>query len=315
MSLDDTVFVTGGNGFIGRHLVKRLLKNGNGVICLVRSGRNIEFQDFKQPGLEIVAVDEFSDGALASAVGHRKFGAVFHLAAYGVRPTERDPRLMADVNVRATARLVELAVEGGCERFIMTGSSAEYAPAAVFAPIPENSPLETRGLYGASKAAASLLVSALCSASGMRFAVVRMFNVFGPGEAAHRLLPTIATRVAAGERAPLSLGSQLRDFVYVDDAVDALLAAAAALTSNTDKSGIYNCASGVGTTVRRFAELVGEACGARPDQLGFGDVAMRSGELPYLVGDPTALQHATGWKPHWELADAVRHAVAAVSGK
>ena len=150
--------------------------------------------------------------------------------------------------------------------------------------------------YGATKAAGTLVACAIAASAGGRLAVLRRIGPYGPGEASHRLFPSLANRLRAGEKVPLTTGLQVRDFMFVGDTVAALVAAARHLELPSGAPVVLNLCTGIGVTVRQFAETVWISHGRRPGALGFRSIPMRPGELQYVVGDPTRLFTAIGWR-------------------
>jgi nucleoside-diphosphate-sugar epimerase len=113
------------------------------------------------------------------------------------------------------------------------------------------------------------------------------------------------------QRVALSDGTQIRDFIYVDDVVDASLKAADDMVvSARPSTATWNVCSGVGHSVRSFAALVAQAMGKRQELLGFGELPMRADDEPYLVGDGARMARELGWRPRYDLEEGIRAAVA-----
>jgi nucleoside-diphosphate-sugar epimerase len=300
--------VTGATGFIGRHLVDRLLVLGAPVSVLVRPGR-----DVPGPWRGRVAVIECPDWTLTGlrrAVAAHAFESVFHLAAYGVPPTDRDLDLLMRVNVELPAALVRLCRERGAN-LVMTGTFSEYGRPAGRARLTEQSPLQSAKIYGSSKAAGGLLATALAAELDVRFRLLRLFKVYGVGEAPQRLLPSLIASLPLGQRVALSSGTQVLDFVYVKDAVDACVRAHADMAAQSrPASATWNVCTGKGHSVQAFASTVAQALGAPTELLGFGDIAMRPDDEPRLVGSPKRMHAETGWRTAYGLDTGVRDAVA-----
>jgi nucleoside-diphosphate-sugar epimerase len=300
-----SAIITGASGFIGAHLVARLLAEGSRVSVLVRPSSVLPLEWRK--GVRIITCDDFSESNLRQ-VCRRPFETVFHLAAYGVLPSHRDSDEMLRINVVLPAALARLCAEQGT-RMIMAGSSAEYRRPLTNDPIPESASLEESKLYGSSKAAGGLMASAIAGESGTGFRLLRLFKAYGAGEAPHRLLPALVKDLSRGERVALSAGTQVLDFVYIDDIVEAMLRADAHCR---EKGGIatWNVATGRAHSVREFAERVAAAMSADPSLLVFGAIGMRKDDEPWLVGSPDLIRSDLGWQPSIGLDEGVRAAVA-----
>lgn len=297
--------VTGAGGFIGRHLVAALRHAGHDVVRLARAGS-------APAGFDVLVTEDFGCDSLRSALTGRQFDLVFHLAAYGVRPDERDPSAMMSINVMASAALAEHAARTGAG-FVMAGSWAEYGETNAGEAVAETAPLQTSKLYGASKAAATIAVSGVTSHLGGRGAVLRLFQVYGVGEPDHRLLSALVRRLSANETVPMSPGEQRRDFVYVADVVSAFRRAADwVLAQPAGTAGVFNVARGRATSVRDFARTLCELMGADPALLQFGALPYRSDDLMEMTGDPARFEAATGWRPRFALRDGLRDVLEAI---
>ena len=300
-----SALVTGASGFIGRRLVARLLSEGLHVSAVVRSSSVLPAEWHGR--VRVVACDDFSDGNLRRLVD-MPVDMVFHLAAYGVKPDHRDAGEMLRINVALPAALARLCGEWRA-RMVMAGTFSEYRNPASRNLVTEDSPLQMRKLYGSSKAAGGLMASAAAHNGGTGFRLLRLFKVYGAGEAPHRLLPALVTGLSKRERVAISAGTQVLDFVHVDDVIEAMLRADA---HACEKGGIatWNVATGCGHSVREFAESVARAMEADVSLLGFGALAMRRDDEPWLVGSPDLLCSELGWRPSIGLEAGVRAAVA-----
>jgi len=233
---------------------------------------------------------------------------VFHLAAYGVAPEDRDAQATFDVNLRATHSIIQTVAAGGCRAFLYAGSCSEYRAAPHGSRLTEEHPLSCLSTYGASKAAAGLWGSALAKSLAIPFQWMRLFGVFGPGEASYRLVPYLIQRLRRGASVDLTPGEQWRDFLYIHDAVRGLRAGADAALRGV--LGPFNLCSGRPVTVRTVAGMVADRLGANPDLLGFGKRNYRPEEAMWMVGDATAFARATGFEPLVPLEEGIARMVA-----
>jgi nucleoside-diphosphate-sugar epimerase len=300
-----SALVTGASGFIGAHLVARLLSEGSRVTTLVRSSSALpaEWRD----RVRVIACDDYSESNLRLLLD-TPVETVFHLAAYGVRPNHRDIDEVLRINVTLPAVLVQLCAEWRA-RIVMAGTFSEYRSPQARELLSEDSPLEQGKLYGSSKAAGGLMASAIANAGSTGFRLLRLFKVYGAGEAPHRLLPALVSGLGKPERVAISAGTQVLDFVYIDDVVEAMLRAD---VHCRERGGVatWNVATGRAHSVREFAERVAVAMKADASLLGFGAIDMRKDDEPWLVGSPDLLRSQLGWQPSIGLDEGVRAAVA-----
>lgn len=289
--------VTGASGFIGSALTRRLLAEGIGVIAVGRDASRLPV------GAEPVEVQGFTREALDSALAVKACDVVFHLAAYGVLPSERDTETMLAVNVGGTAAIVRAAAKVGARAVIYAGSCSEYAPVEPGTFIDEQCTITTKALYGSTKAAGGLCGRAAAASNGVTFQWLRIFGVIGPGEAAHRLLPAIATQLDRNASVKLSPGEQIRDVLYIDDVVSALIRCADAALEGEE--GPLNVCSGQPVSVREMAIALADAMGKPRELLQFGALPYRPDDTLWLVGSTERLERATGFRAPLPLREAI----------
>lgn len=294
------ILLTGASGFIGSRFLLHLSAANIDAVSIGRGA----LRNSCATTTDHRVVSRLTADKVKQAVGETSIDAVVHLAAAGVNPGDRDVRNLRMINGLLPSELVELAHSWGARGFIMSGSNSEYARFDGDR-IQEGAPLEATKLYGATKAAGGLMALATGTALGLPCANLRLFNVYGPGEAPHRLLPSLSKALLRGEEVPLSQGHQIRDFIHVDDACSALMASLSGLMNGTLPTGHYNVCSGEGTSVRTFALSVANALNADPSLLRFGMIPMRPDDQPRVVGDPSAFKSHTGWQPRLPLVGGI----------
>lgn len=240
------VLVTGGAGFIGSHLAHALVALGHDVVVLDNLRRG--HRTVVPPAAEFVEGD-IRDAATAREAA-RGCEVVFHLAAQSnVMGAMDDVEYSFTTNVAGTLNVLQAAAEAGARRVIFASSREAYGePECV--PVSENAPLTARNLYGASKVAAEAYCQAWRATAGLDTVVLRFANVYGPGDSG-RVLPLWLARAVRGEDLELYGGAQVLDFVHVDIAVQALLAAMA-----PGVEGPINVGSGQGTALRDLAARI-----------------------------------------------------------
>lgn len=287
------VLVTGGAGFLGARLVRRLIAAPRAVHLLVRPTSNLHRISDIVDRVHIHSCDLGDAESVQAAVDTIRPRTVFHIAATGAYVSGGEAQLFRD-NILATFNLLQ-ATAGlrGC-RFVHTASSLEPGPLPV--PIKETDPFAPRVPYGATKAASTLLAR-LAARHGQSVVVLRPFAIYGPGEPDKRLIPTAIRAALSGTPLRLTAPGYTRDLVYVDDVVDAYLAAA---TADKIDGELINVATGRATaneeTVRLIEELVG-----RPIVLDPAAYPARPTDTSMWCADVSKAQRLLGWRAAHDL--------------
>ncbi len=306
----EIILVTGAAGFLGRHLLPALKLAGARIVAVSRrSPRDEAAREIA----EWITIADWTPEELTRELGGKNWTGAIHAAAYGVTPADRSAAQMANINVSCAAALANLAASRKANAYVHAGSCAEYAAGHDNSRLTSGSTIEASKLYGTSKACGTLISHAIAVNSGLPFAAARLFNLYGPGEAPHRLLPALISHLAAGRQVALSPGTQLRDFCFASDIAECLVAMLAQLASRQARSGIYNVCTGLGTTVRSFAECVAQEMGKDTALLGFGAIPMRPDDSAWVVGDPTAVKTEFGWSAKTSLRSGIRQSLAALA--
>lgn len=271
------LFVTGGTGFIGSHVLAAALSAGHEVVALRRPG--------SRPRVSLPGEPAWIEGPLDGDWLRELAGchALVHLAAAGVDQRETDWAALYQVNVLASLKLWKQAVDAGVPRLIICGSCFEYGVSAErFERIPVTAELQPTGPYHASKASASLAAIGLCRARGGQTIILRPFHVFGPGEAEPRLWPMLRRAALAGEDFPMTAGEQVRDFVPVEKVAATFLHALTREDLGPGEPRVENVGTGQPQTLRAFAEHWWKHWGAK-GQLKPGAIPYRDREVMRYV--------------------------------
>lgn len=295
------VLLTGASGFFGGYVLPRLLAEGHNVGVMLRQSSRPWRLAQSMEATTLIVGDLAEPASYGDALANFAPEAVIHLAWWGVNNRDRDDQRQVD-NLTGTLTLLKQAGCCGARHFIGLGSQAEYGPRNSF--IDEDASTRPTTVYGATKLATCLLAQQICRVSGMRFAWLRIFSAYGPGDNPSWLIPSITLSLLRGERPALTRGEQLWDFVHVDDAAAAICAVASTATA----AGVFNVGSGATATIRSIVERLRDV--ASPGApLGFGDLPYRPDQVMHLQADITRLTSATGWKPRIPLTDGLQQTV------
>jgi dolichol-phosphate mannosyltransferase len=292
------VLVTGAGGFVGANLVRRLVEDGHRVTALARPGGTAWRLEGLSDDVEVVEMDLLDGDQVAGAVDKVRPEWAFHLAAYGASSWQTDADLIMRTNLMATVRLVEACRDAGCEAVVHAGSSSEYgikdhAPS-------ESEVLEPNSDYGVSKSAATMFCRQVARRDGLRAVTLRLYSVYGPYEDPRRLVPRLASHGLRGELPPLVSPTIARDFVAVDDVVDAFVLAAARGTP--EAGAVYNVGSGVQTSIAQLVALARRVLDVEvePD---WASMPPRIWDTDTWVADSRRIRDDLGWAPRIGLEE------------
>ncbi len=300
-----TVLVTGAQGFVGSWLAERLLNAGARVVAL---RRDVEPESrFHTDGIEercvIAQADLLEYETLVRVINEHEVSAVFHLAAQTIVGTaNRSPLSTFDTNVRGTYVLLEACravgvVGSPVERIVVASSDKAYGDHDEL-PYREDFALQPRYPYDTSKACTDLIARSYAHTYDLPVAVTRLANVYGGGDVNwSRIVPDTARALVVGERPVIrSDGTPERDYLYVEDAVDAYLAVAASLDDPGMRGRAWNAGWGEPLAVREIVDRLIAVSGVEvePDVQGKGTP---HGEIDRQYLDSTAIREELGWTP------------------
>ncbi len=301
------VLVTGGAGYIGSHMVRTLGEKGYDVV--VYDNLSTGFKESLLHGRLVVA-DLADTPALDDLFRKERFDAVAHFAAHiVVDESVREPVKYYRNNFVNALNLIETCVRHGVTSFIFSSTAAVYG-IPVTVPVSEGAPLLPINPYGVSKAMVEQALQDISHAKGLRYVALRYFNVAGADplsrigqkykDATH--LITVSLRTALGLRKELQIfgtdydtpdGTCIRDYIHVDDLIDAHVLALDYL-SRGGESRVFNCGYGHGYSVKEVVDQVKKA--TRID-FPVREVGRRDGDPPALVAESSRIKRELGWKP------------------
>ncbi len=270
------VIVTGAGGFVGGHLVTTLSDRGNRVRAWTRGD-----------------VDLTDRAAVAKALSGSRPDVIYHLAAAGLTREEVEDPATIGKNVAMAANLIESVRPG--TTIVAAGTMSEYGGSGVLS---ETDPCRPTTAYAISKYAAACYLLSRARARATPVRIARLFAVYGPGERSHRLFPTLVRELSAGRPVELSEGKELRDFVHVADAADALHRLGEIESGPTV---VLNVGTGVPVSIADACRWVADALGVELHLLRFGVRPESPGDADALVADVGRLRSQLGWVPEQRL--------------
>ncbi len=271
---------------MGANLVRGLLARGCRVTALVRQSSDLWRLRGVEDAVRLCAADLADAGALAALPEDAASDLVFHAGAAGVRPGEA-PAAVIDANLRGTLNLLDVASRrGGCRRFVFLSSCSVYGGGAGLA---EDAPLLGTGVYAQTKIAGEAICRSY-AAAGLSSVVLRLYTPYGPFEARYRFVAGTVLRALEGGEIPLTGGEQSRDFIYVDDAIHAIVAAGVA---DGVEGEALNVGTGVSITIREAVETILAATESRAEPR-FGALPYRDGETWEMSGSPAQMRARLG---------------------
>lgn len=302
-----SAFVTGASGFIGSHLVERLVRAGADVHVLLRSGSSSRRLEGLRGRVREWEGDITDSAALRNAVAGARPDVVFHLAGdTGVRRVSEDwagVDRSVQVNLIGTLALLRAALEAKhpVSAFVRAGGLEEYGDGHV--PYDETQREQPISPYSASQVAATHYCEMLQRGTETAIATVRPALVYGPGQSADFLIPSLIMSCLRDQDFEMTDGAQKRDLLYVDDAIDAFIRAA-----ERTVRGVVNVGHGVQHAIRDVAEQIVRITGTRAT-LRVGARAARARDLEQLVTRVDRAREVLGWTPTVELRDGLTRTV------
>lgn len=302
------VLITGAAGFVGQHLVSRIAEVGSEIYVGVAPDEKPECIA-RLPGYARRLTFDLCDaGAVRAAVARAAPQVVFHLAAVGATDPGVDPRLALAVNAGGALNLLDALRERAqayddVRRAVLVGTCYEYGAREGI------EGLDPFNAYAASKVAAWAFGRTYWRAYGLSTVTVRPFQIYGPGQPAHTLVPAAIRAALAGEDFAMTPGKQERDFIYVGDVVDGLLAVAAA--PGVDGQSL-DLGTGQAHTLREVVEHIWAITGAQGKVLS-GALPYRPGDVMHLVANADHTARLTGWRAKVGLEEGLRRTVETIA--
>ncbi|WP_338876118.1 NAD-dependent epimerase/dehydratase family protein [Spirosoma sp. SC4-14] len=299
--LQGPIVVFGASGFIGANLFEQLFRARKDVFALTHDATKAwRLKLLDVPAENIVHCDILSNTSVQDVFGKLKPKTIFNLAAYGAYSKQKNVSLTYETNVLGTVNILE-----NCSPdmvYIHAGSSSEYGFNCT-AP-KETDPVEPNSHYAVSKVSAAYTLQFYAKVHGLNTLNLRLYSIYGGWEEPDRLIPRLIEEARGGKLPPLVSPDISRDFVYVDDCVDAFVQAALRV-NETIRGRSYNIATGQKTTMRELVEVTRQTFGLAIEPI-WGSMNNRNWDLPDWYGDPNAAEADLGWKATTSLSDGLR---------
>lgn len=295
------IVVFGASGFIGANLFRRLRATRQDVFAVTHQ-RYAPWRLRGIPPENILHCDITDEESVQAIFRRHAFRTIFHFSAFGAYSRQTDPKRIYETNLLGLMNVVSAARVRGFDALVHAGSSSEYGTHS--AGPRENDSKHPNSHYAVSKVSASYLIQYLGEVEGLPAVNLRYYSVYGPWEEPDRLVPRLVESAVNGKLPRLVDPDVSRDFVYVDDAVDAAILAAGERARELAGRSI-NIGSGTKTTIRDMVETTRRVFGV--DEVPtWGSMPNRAWDLKEWFGDPRLASDVLGWKARTSLEDGLR---------
>ena len=308
----EQVLVTGACGFIGSHLVERLIDEGARVRAFVyyNSFNSWGWLDTlpkeKLDKVEILTGDVRDPNGMRKAVQDAE--VVFHLAALiGIPFSYQSPDTYVETNIKGTLNVLQAALAEKVRRVILTSTSEVYGT-ALYVPIDEKHPRQGQSPYSATKIGADAMGDSFYRSFNLPVIIARPFNTYGPRQSARAIIPTIIAQLLSGE-AEIRLGSlsPTRDMVFVNDTVDAFVRLATCDAACGQEINIATQEEiSIGVLAQKIIDEINPGATIVSDEIR---TRPKNSEVNRLLGSNEKIHRLTGWKPQYSLTEGIRETV------
>ena len=298
------VLVTGGTGFLGSCLVRLLIERGAYVHVLIRARSDRWRLREIEPQLVVHSGDLADFDSLRHVVAVVQPEVIFHTAASGGYPGQGRRESVFANNVLAAHHLLLATRDLACRRIVHTGGSLEYGPKTQ--PIVENDVLEPLSVYGAAKAAATILLQQAARHEKRPIVIVRAFSIYGCREAPSRFIPTAIRAALLGTRLPLTAPGFVRDFIFVDDVAEACVRAAEA---DGVQGEIINIGTGVQSSNEEVVAHIEQQVG-RPIDVDVGAYPPHLTDTTHWAACVDKAKTLLDWQARYTLAQGLAKTIA-----
>jgi nucleoside-diphosphate-sugar epimerase len=298
---DKVVFITGGNGFIGSNLTKYLVKKGFKVHLLVRKNSDLWRLKNVKKKIKIYPGDIEDLKKLSRVILKINPNYIIHLASYGNSSEENNLNKIVNANIIGLVNLLEASKNINYKKLIVCGSSSEYG--FKDKPMIETDFLVPNSYYSAAKSSASLLSQSYALENKKPIVILRLFSVYGPYEEKNRFISTIITNALANKQILVTKENVKRDFIYIDDVVNAFYNA---MTTKINFGEIINIGTGKQYSNKEVVKIIEDILNKK---LKLGVYPKRNWDTNNWVSNNSKAKRVLKWKPEFSIRDGLRETV------
>ena len=296
-----TVFITGGNGFIGSNLARMLIKEKFNVNLLVRKNSNLWRLKEINSDIKIHQGEIEDTNSLRKIINKIKPSYIIHLASYGNSSDEKDFKKIIDINISGLINLLQASENISYKKLIICGSSSEYG--FKNKPMTETDYLIPNSYYSAAKGSATLLAQSYALENKKPIAILRLFSAYGPFEENNRLIPTIISRALKNEKVFITKENIKRDFIFIDDVVSAFYKA---MTIKLSPGEIINIGTGKQYSNHEIVKIIEKILKLK---FKLGIFPKRAWDTNNWVADNSKARKVLKWSPEYSIEQGLKKTI------
>ncbi|TKA00359.1 SDR family NAD(P)-dependent oxidoreductase [Bacillus thuringiensis] len=297
------ILITGGHGFIGAHLVKRLVKEGAHVFILAREHANLWRLKKVLKDIQVRNGNIINAVEVQTIIKQIQPDYVFHLAADTEHSLQDDSISKIKTNIIGTANIMEAVKLVGCKKVINLGSSSEYG--VTINPIHENTPLNPQEIYGITKAAATQIAHHIAERNKINIVTLRPFNIFGEGAPPRNLFSYIILQTLQDKEVYLTKCTQTRDYCYIENIITGLILAG---TNTGIKNEVFNIGSGETYPLKFYVEKIFQHFNSQREPL-YGHIPYSLHDRLGVISDIRKIKKTLNWQVTVSLEEGIENTI------
>ncbi|MES9683486.1 NAD(P)-dependent oxidoreductase [Gottfriedia acidiceleris] len=297
------VLITGANGFIGSHVVQKMVNEKADVSIIVRESSDLWRIEELKKHIDIHLIDLRDSVSIDNCVKQIKPEYIFHVGAYGVDSRQKDYLTAVNTNIIGTMNMLNSLKDVGCKKFINVGTCMEYGDKKEI--IKESSYLKPDSIYGSTKASSSIISHQIASENNIDIVTLRPFGVFGEKEGSHKFFPYIILSNLDGKEVNLTPCEQYRDYCYIENIIEGFILAA---QNETIKNEIFNIGSGTIYKLKHYVDMIYKEMSPNKEP-NYGALTYRENEVWRQQPDTTKIKNVLKWEPKISLHDGIKRTI------